>query len=147
MCTCSCDLYVVFPLSFLNYSVFSCCVAWYNVCFPQLVQAYRRGMTFPRYLFISGYQYSEFWWTDDIRNVSAYPPPQCSQQELTDAIYRSLAVDYFPMPTAEEANTTTDVGYVSVFTCTHYIVHCYGRCVFICVHAIVLSPDSSHLSS
>ena len=81
------------------------------------LQAYHRGMVYPHYLFISYYQYSEFWWLDPIKNSSNYRIPECTQQELTDAIYRSLAVDYFPMPTAEEeVNVTTNVGYVSALS-------------------------------
>ena len=90
------------------------CDLIYLITLITIVQAYQRRMVYPRYLFISYYQYSEFWWTDPIRNTSNYPMPECSVQELTEAIYRSLAVDYFPMPTAEEeVNVTTDVGYVS----------------------------------
>ena len=71
-------------------------------------------MIFPHYLFISYYQYSEFWWSTSIQNFSpSFPDLECNAEMLTDAIYRSLAVDYFPMPTAEENNTLTDVGYVS----------------------------------
>ena len=78
------------------------------------LQAYHYGMTFPHYLFISYYQYSQFWWINHIQDFSAtYPNLECNEQMLTDAIYRSLAVDYFPMPTAAEENATTDVGYVS----------------------------------
>ena len=84
------------------------------------MQAYHYGMIFPNYLFISYYQYSEFWWIGStVRNFSRMSPQiECGDNELTEAIYRSLAVDYFPMPTTEEENNTTDVGYVSriVFT-------------------------------
>ena len=77
------------------------------------MQAYRRGMIYPKYLYISYYQNSEYWWTDPIRNVSAYPAPECTALELTFAIFRSLAIDYFPVPTSAEENASTDVGYVS----------------------------------
>lgn len=52
-----------------------------------------------------------------MRNFSsANPLLECTEINLTTAIYRSLAVDYFPMPTAEEETAATDVGYVrSVF--------------------------------
>ena len=71
-------------------------------------------MIYPNYLYISYYQNSEYWWTDPIRNVSAYPAPVCTALELTLAIFRSLAIDYFPVPSSAEENATTDVGYVSL---------------------------------
>ena len=81
-------------------------------------------MTFPRYLFISYYQYSEFWWLTPVGNFSeSMPNLECNEETLTNAIYRSLAVDYFPMPTAEEENSTTDVGYVSARTRAHTHTH------------------------
>lgn len=94
------------------------------------MQAYHRGMTYPKYLFISYYQNSEFWWTDPIRNVSAYPPPECTALELTFAIYRSLAIDYFPVPSPAEENAPTDVGYVSVCMCIYGKVLHYTTAVY-----------------
>lgn len=76
-------------------------------------------MIYPNYLYISYYQNSEYWWTDPIRNVSAYPAPECTALELTFAIFRSLAIDYFPVPSSAEENATTDVGYVSLNSCTY----------------------------
>ena len=87
-------------------------------------------MIYPNYLYISYYQNSEYWWTDPIRNVSAYPAPECKALELTFAIFRSLAIDYFPMPSSAEENATTDVGYVSL---NHNFVQC--TCIsFVCLH-------------
>ncbi len=70
------------------------------------LQAHQRGMTFPRYTFISHYWWSEFWWTDQTDSF-------CSVQQLTEAIFMSLAVDHFPTPSDEEMRAPTDVGYVS----------------------------------
>ena len=42
-----------------------------------------------------------------------YTPENCSVTELTSAIFRSLAVTYLPIPTPEEEDQPTDVGYVS----------------------------------
>ena len=85
------------------------------------MQAYHRGMIYPNYLYISYYQNSEYWWTDPIRNVSAYPAPQCTALQLTFAIFRSFAIDYFPVPSSAEENATTDVGYVSIIIKNNYI--------------------------
>ena len=95
-------------------------------------------MIYPNYLYISYYQNSEYWWTDPIRNVSAYPAPDCTALELTFAIFRSLAIDYFPVPSSAEENATTDVGYVSLNSCA--LVLCVCMCiytydiVYVCVH-------------
>ena len=78
------------------------------------VQAYRRGMIYPRYLFISYYWYPQYWWTFPILRGTphTYTPENCTVRELTDAIFRSLAVDYFPLETGPR-NESTDVGTVS----------------------------------
>jgi len=72
-------------------------------------------MTFPRYLFLSYYQYTEYWWTDPIlRSMDhKYDPENCTVRELTDAIFGSLAMEYFPVATPGTENEPTDVGYVS----------------------------------
>ncbi len=61
---------------------------------------------YPRYTFIGQYWWSEFWWTDPSGS-------NCSVQELTNAIFMSLAIDHFPTPSDQEMNAQTDVGYVS----------------------------------
>ena len=92
--------------------------------FLQLLQAYMRGMTYPRYVFLSYYWYSEFWWRDPITRGAgyAYEPPFCTAEELERAIYRSVSPDYFPEARPEDVNVTSDVGYVSIVLC-------------VCVHA------------
>ena len=64
-------------------------------------------MIFPQYLFISYYWWSTSWWTDPITT--------CTEQELTLAAERSIAIDYFPEPLPNERDTPTDVGLVSQF--------------------------------
>lgn len=41
-----------------------------------------------------------------------YDPVNCTKFELTEAVFRSLAVDYYPMPSPGEEDSPTDVGYV-----------------------------------
>ena len=71
-------------------------------------------MIYPRYLFISYYWYMDYWWTFPIRMETAhtYTPQNCTVRELTDAIFKSLAVDYSPLESAP-GNEPTDVGTVS----------------------------------
>ena len=78
------------------------------------VQAYTRGMIYPRYLFISYFWYTDYWWTFPIRRETdhTYTPENCTTGQLTDAIFKSLAVNYSPLGTAP-GNESTDVGTVS----------------------------------
>ena len=80
-----------------------------------LIQAYRRGMTSPRYVYLSFYWYTEFWWKDNITRGSGYTydPMLCNPEEVAAALHRSLAPDYFPVAPPEESDAATDVGYVS----------------------------------
>ncbi len=86
------------------------CVRMY-VC----VQAYKRGMTHPDYLFVSYYWYTELWWRDIITRGEnyQYEPEFCDQFELMAAIDHSIALDYYPVALPEELDQPTDVGYVS----------------------------------
>ena len=56
----------------------------------------------------------EYWWTFPILMEAnhAYTPENCTVRQLTDAIFRSLAVDYSPLENAPR-NESTDVGTVS----------------------------------
>ena len=106
---------------------FLCVLCYHNLL---ILQAYKRGMTYPRYTFISYYWYSSYWWTDIDDNTN------CTVQELTDAIFRSLSVDHFPSPTEEEMSQTTDVGYVRACVCVCvcvYVCVCVCVCVSVCV--------------
>ncbi len=72
-------------------------------------------MTHPRYVFLSFYWYTEFWWRDNItRGDNRYDPEFCDQFQLMAALHRSFAPDYFTTATPEEADQPTDVGYVSL---------------------------------
>ena len=95
-------------------------------------------MIYPNYLYISYYQNSEYWWTDPIRNVSAYPAPERTALELTFAIFRSLAIDYFPVPSSAEENATTDVGYVSLnhLFNARALVLCACMYIHVCIHTL-----------
>ena len=42
-----------------------------------------------------------------------YDPENCTVRELTDAIFGSLAMEYFPVATPGTEDEPTDVGYVS----------------------------------
>ena len=83
--------------------------------FCLFTQAHKRGMFYPHYVFISYYWFSDFWWTDPILKTSShtYDPVNCTKLELTEAVFRSLSVDYYPMPAPGEEDVPTDVGYVS----------------------------------
>ena len=71
-------------------------------------------MIYPRYLFISYFWYLDYWWTFPIVRGTdhTYTPENCTVIELTNAIFRSLAVDYFPLESVSR-NESTDVGTVS----------------------------------
>ena len=71
-------------------------------------------MRYPRYVFISHYWYTEYWWTFPILKGTdhTYTPQNCTVRQLTDAIRGSLAVDHFPMANGT-GDEPTDVGTVS----------------------------------
>lgn len=72
---------------------------------PPFPQAYRKGMIYPQYLYISYYWFSEGWFLD--------PRSNCTVDEIIIAVNRSIAVDYFPEPAINETDSPTDVGTVS----------------------------------
>lgn len=69
-------------------------------------QAYRRGMVFPRYLYITYYWWSEGWWLDE---------SSCTEKEMIAATNRTIAIDYFPEALSENRDKPTDVGLVSTY--------------------------------
>lgn len=79
------------------------------------MQAYKRGMTFPRYLFLSYYWYTPYWWVAPILRSEnhMYDPENCTAEELTGAIFGSLAMDYTPTAFVGSEDEPTDVGFVS----------------------------------
>ena len=69
-------------------------------------------MTYPRYLFITHYWWTEGWFLDSPDDLD------CTVDELIAMVDRSIAADHFPDPPRSEFNLTTDVTLVSVVN--HY---------------------------
>ena len=73
------------------------------------IKALARGMVYPEYVWMSYGWYTQNWWLD-VEDTS------CTADEMKRAIRRSLAIHHFPIPTSEEEDAPTDVGYVSNFS-------------------------------
>lgn len=70
-------------------------------------------MIHPTFVWMSYGWYSQGWWRE-IKNGSDFVSntDNCTIEEMEEAIDRSLSFHHFPLPTAEENNSTTDVNYV-----------------------------------
>ena len=68
-------------------------------------------MTYPRYLYISFYFYSEGWYLS--------PIDSCTIDEMINMVNLSIAVDYYPDTLPGDEDTPTDVGYVSACVGDH----------------------------
>ena len=62
-------------------------------------------MTYPEYVWMSYGWYTQHWWLDE--------DTECTADQMKRAIQRSLSIHHFPIPTSEEEDAPTDVGYVS----------------------------------
>ena len=62
-------------------------------------------MTYPEYVWMSYGWYTQHWWLDE--------DTECTADQMKRAIQRSLSIHHFPIPTSEEEDASTDVGYVS----------------------------------
>ena len=71
-------------------------------------------MSSPRYTFLSPFWFSEGWWRDEYNATAGNPYEVCSSEELAVMLDHSIAIEYFPEPTANELSLPTDVGLVSV---------------------------------
>ena len=77
----------------------------------QCVQAYHRGLQFPRYLFVTIGWYSNFWWREDEQNLS------CTIEERENVLGHSLVVsDEIFLDAERDANVMTTPGIVSVYS-------------------------------
>ena len=76
---------------------------------PIILQAQKRNMTFPGYVWITQGWYSEQWWMEEDTN--------CTREEMKSFLRGAIAISHFP--TASNENDTTDSGIVSVYlACT-----------------------------
>ena len=79
------------------------------------IKALARGMIYPEYVWMSYGWYTQNWWLDEHEDTS------CTADQIKRAVWRSLAIHHFPIPTSEEEDAPTDVGYVSNFSIQQYI--------------------------
>ena len=66
-------------------------------------------MIYPEYVWMSYGWYTQNWWLH-VNDTN------CTVDEMQRAIQRSLAIHHFPIPTREEEDAPTNVGYVSNFS-------------------------------
>ncbi len=107
------DDYRVFFIS--AYSQFAqhiiCEVRWRGIskCYHceclSLIQAYKRGYTYPRYAWILYAWYAEEWWTQDADTG-------CTSSQLAEFLDKVITIQIFAVPTDE--NAMTDTGLVGV---------------------------------
>ena len=71
-------------------------------------------MIYPEYVWMSYGWYTQNWWLD-------VEDTNCTVDELQMAIRRSLAIHHFPIPTSDEEDAPSDVGYVSNFSVLHLV--------------------------
>lgn len=72
------------------------------------MQAYRRGYTYPRYVWLLYAWYAERWWTEEINPQTA----NCTDNQLAGFLERGIAMQIYPI--AFDGNATTDTGLVGV---------------------------------
>ena len=71
-------------------------------------QAYSQNFTFPRYIFIAYDWFPPKWWTYERSRIQV----NCTDQDLTNFIERSLSFQFRPL--SDDDNVTTDTGKVRV---------------------------------
>ena len=80
------------------------------------MQAQRQNKKFPQYVFMAYDWFPPKWWTYEISQVQV----DCTDEELTNFIERSLSFQWRPVP--DDDNVTTDTGKVRI----NYINFVYG---------------------
>ncbi len=71
------------------------------------LQAYLRGYTHPKYVWVTYGWYQDRWWTEEVNPE----PTNCTDHQLAEVLHRSLALQL--IPDLNELNATTDTGLVS----------------------------------
>ena len=72
------------------------------------MQAQRQNFTFPRYVFMAYDWFPPKWWTYGRSQIQV----NCTDEELTNFIERSLSFQWRPVP--DDDNVTTDTGKVTL---------------------------------
>ncbi len=75
-----------------------------------IMQAYLRGYTYPKYVWLTYGWYQDRWWTEEVNPE----PTNCTDDQLAEALHRSIALQL--LPNLNKLNSTTDTGLVS---CMH----------------------------
>ena len=71
------------------------------------MQAYRRGLTHPHYVWITYGWYQDRWWSADVSSLRV----DCTDQEMVRQVHRALALQL--LPEGHDPNAMTDTGLVS----------------------------------
>ena len=71
-----------------------------------IMQAQRQNFTFPRYVFMAYDWFPPEWWTYGRSQIQV----DCTDEDLTNFIERSLSFQWRPVP--DDDNVTTDTGKV-----------------------------------
>ncbi len=85
-----------------------------------MLQAYLKGLTYPKYVWLTYGWYQDRWWTEEMNPEQT----NCTDHQLAEVLHRSLVLQL--IPNLNDLNTTTDTGLVSL----NIIISCIYKIFF-----------------